>query len=397
MSLPEVQQRISELDLRLRQLAGPQAAAAAARAAATSRSSTTAASPATGTTAAAPPTFADRLQQALAPGQTSAPALGRARTGDATAPRTTAGAAPSSAADRAERNRDADRAERRPGRTAVTGEQVLAMAKKHLGTPYEWGGESPGGFDCSGLMQWTYKQFGVSLPRVSTDQARAGRAVSPSQARPGDLVFFERGRVDHIGMYAGDGKWVVAPKTGDVVKIQSVDLSKATTIRRVLPEGLTTRSAEAAPARAASPSGGGGSSTLPGLPAAGRRFAGEINKAAAAAGIDPRLLAAVAWSESGFNPSARSHAGALGLMQIMPRTAAGLRVDPMDPSQALRGGARYLAQQLRTFGGREDLALAAYNAGPGAVRKHGGIPPYAETQAYVKTVLSRFSQLGGKA
>ncbi len=84
-------------------------------------------------------------------------------------------------------------------------------------------------------------------------------------------------------------------------------------------------------------------------------------------------------------------------MQIMPRTAAGLGVDPLDPQQALRGGATYLAQQLRAFGGREDLALAAYNAGPGAVRKHGGIPPYAETRAYVKTVLDRFAQLGGSA
>ena len=114
-------------------------------------------------------------------------------------------------------------------------------------------------------------------------------------------------------------------------------------------------------------------------------------------GVDPRLLAAVAWSESGFSAGARSPAGAVGLMQLMPRTAAGLGVDPTDPQQALRGGARYLSQQLKAFGGREDLALAAYNAGPGAVRKHGGIPPYAETQAYVRTVLSRYTALGGKA
>ncbi len=75
-------------------------------------------------------------------------------------------------------------------------------------------------------MQWAYGQVGVELPRVSTQQAKAGREVSAADARPGDLVFFERGAVDHIGMYAGDGKWVVAPKTGDVVKLQDVDLTQ---------------------------------------------------------------------------------------------------------------------------------------------------------------------------
>lgn len=262
------------------------------------------------------------------------------------------------------------------------GARAVALAEQHLGTPYTWGGASPGGFDCSGLMQWTYKQLGVDLPRVSSQQATVGTAVTPSQARPGDLVFFERGAVDHIGMYAGNGQWVVAPKTGDVVKLQSVDLSAATTIRRVVP----------APAATAQPS-----ASLRGLPAAGQRFAPQIDAAARAAGIPPALLAAVAWSESGFDPSATSPAGAVGLLQLMPRTAAGLGVDPRDPAQALRGGATYLAQQLATFGGRADLALAAYNAGPGAVRKYAGIPPYPETQQYVNVVLTRYRALGGSS
>jgi cell wall-associated NlpC family hydrolase len=264
----------------------------------------------------------------------------------------------------------------------VTGEQVVDIAKRALGTPYVWGGESPGGYDCSGLMQWAYREAGIDLPRVSRDQAKAGREVSAAEARPGDLVFFDRKTVDHIGMYAGNGQWVVAPSTGDVVKLQRVDLDKATTIRRVLPEGAT-------PAVSAK--------EVAGLPAAGRRYASEIATAAKAAGIDPALLAAVAWTESGFAPGATSPAGAQGLMQLMPRTAAGLGVsDPTDPAQALAGGARYLRQQIDAFG-RVDHALAAYNAGPTAVRRSGGIPPYEETQNYVTRVLDRFRTLGGTA
>jgi soluble lytic murein transglycosylase-like protein len=130
------------------------------------------------------------------------------------------------------------------------------------------------------------------------------------------------------------------------------------------------------------------------LPEAGRKWAGEIEAAAASAGVDPRLLAALTWAESGFRAEARSHAGALGLTQLMPGTARGLGVDPTDPAQNLRGGARYLAEQLERFGSAE-LALAAYNAGPGRVAQAGGVPRIAETQAYVPRVLSYFRQLGG--
>ena len=84
-------------------------------------------------------------------------------------------------------------------------------------------------------------------------------------------------------------------------------------------------------------------------------------------------------------PPAKSHKGALGLAQLMPQTAALLRVDPMDPAENLEGGARYLAQQYRKFGSWR-LALAAYNAGPEAVEKYGGVPPYKETQNYVKVI-----------
>ena len=89
--------------------------------------------------------------------------------------------------------------------------------------------------------------------------------------------------------------------------------------------------------------------------------------------------------ESGWHAQARSHKGAIGLAQLMPATAQRLGVDPHDPAQNLEGGARYLARQYRDFGSWR-LALAAYNAGPAAVRRHGGVPPYAETQGYVKAI-----------
>lgn len=104
-------------------------------------------------------------------------------------------------------------------------------------------------------------------------------------------------------------------------------------------------------------------------------------------GIDPDLAERLARQESGFNPAARSPAGAIGTMQLMPGTARELGVDPDDPLQNIRGGLTYLKQQLERFKGDPRLALAAYNAGPGAVQKHGGVPPYRETQQYVQRIL----------
>jgi soluble lytic murein transglycosylase-like protein len=131
-----------------------------------------------------------------------------------------------------------------------------------------------------------------------------------------------------------------------------------------------------------------------GLPGQGPRWAAAIEATAARYGLDGRLFAALVWSESGFSPGVVSHAGALGLAQLMPGTARGLGVDPRDPLQNLDGGARYLRTQLDAFG-RVDLALAAYNAGPGRVRSAGGIPAIVETQLYVTRVLERYERLGG--
>ena len=113
----------------------------------------------------------------------------------------------------------------------------------------------------------------------------------------------------------------------------------------------------------------------------------EVAKAAARKhGIPEDLFLRLVQQESGWNPHAVSHAGAQGLAQLMPGTAAKLGVDPKDPHQNLDGGARYLAMMYAKFGNWR-LALAAYNAGPGAVIKHGGIPPYSETRNYVKAIL----------
>jgi peptidoglycan DL-endopeptidase CwlO len=121
-----------------------------------------------------------------------------------------------------------------PNRLPAGLSPAIDLAQQHLGVPYVWGGESPSGFDCSGLIQYVYRQLGVSLPRVAADQARAGQPVAGlADAVPGDLVAFND-PVDHIGIYAGNGLMVVAPKTGDVVKVQAI-YKEPTAIRRVLP------------------------------------------------------------------------------------------------------------------------------------------------------------------
>lgn len=126
------------------------------------------------------------------------------------------------------------------------------------------------------------------------------------------------------------------------------------------------------------------------------RFEGRYNgpylavarQAARRHGIPEDLFLRLVQQESGWNPRAVSHKGAIGLAQLMPGTARLLGVDPEDPQQNLDGGARYLSEQFRAFGDWR-LALAAYNAGPGAVKEHGGVPPFRETQDYVRAILGR--------
>jgi cell wall-associated NlpC family hydrolase len=96
-----------------------------------------------------------------------------------------------------------------------------------MGTPYHWGGENPGGFDCSGLLQYVWSQKGVQIPRVTYDQFKTGTSVAKSQLRPGDAVFFmgsdpKNGLPGHVGMYIGGGKFIEAPHTGSVVRISTL-------------------------------------------------------------------------------------------------------------------------------------------------------------------------------
>ena len=257
------------------------------------------------------------------------------------------------------------------GATAETA--VVDAATNYLGVPYLWGGTDPTkGLDCSGFTQRVFADVGITIPRTSSQQATAGTAVaSLADARPGDLVFFDnsssRAGIDHVGLYLGNGKMIAAPQQGDVVKVQ--DVGTPTVIRRVLPT--------AAPAAAAA-----GPASLSGVP-----YSDLFTAAAAQYGVPASLRAGGAKVESGFDSTAVSPAGAQGLMQFMPSTAAGLGVRPMDPASAIDGTAKYLSQLTARFGST-DRARAAYNAGPAAVASAGGIPPYPETQSYVRKVTA---------
>ncbi|SEB89425.1 NlpC/P60 family protein [Nocardioides exalbidus] len=268
---------------------------------------------------------------------------------------------------------------------SVTGDQVVAKAKEMIGLPYVWGGTDPEkGVDCSGLVQSVYRSFGIELPRLSADQARSGTPVaSMADAKPGDLIAWDNSSrnvgADHIAIYIGNGQMIEAPRPGGHVQVVPVT-TPPDYIRRVIPEASAT-----APATPVSPVAGSTGDVPAGTP-----YADLFRAAGAKHHVDPALLAAVAQQESGFDPQAVSPAGAQGIMQLMPGTAKGLGVtDPFDPAQAIDGAAKLLDNLITRFGSIE-MSLAAYNAGPGAVVRYDGVPPYPETQAYVKSVMAHW-------
>ncbi|PRY18214.1 NlpC/P60 family protein [Kineococcus rhizosphaerae] len=276
---------------------------------------------------------------------------------------------------------------------STTGQKLLSVAQQYAGTPYKWGGTTPAGFDCSGLVQYAAKQLGITLPRTAAQQATVGTEVpSLDQARPGDLVVLENGH--HIGIYVGNGQMLHAPKTGDVVKVSKV-WETPMTIRRL---GTTAATAAAGTAVAATllsgltgaTSSDASSYVRPASLSSTSKSAPYETAFAAAErkyGLPTGLLKAVAKQESGFDPTARSGAGAVGLMQFMPATARSLGIDASDPFASIDAAGKYLAQNLETFGS-VPLALAAYNAGAGNVKKYGGVPPFSETQNYVKKITA---------
>lgn len=248
--------------------------------------------------------------------------------------------------------------------TAI-GKQIVTDAEKYLGTPYVWGGESPQGFDCSGLVQYVYKQVGVELSRTTYDQYKQGTPVSKQDLEPGDLVFFKGSdgswsSPGHVGIYAGDGKYIQAPKTGDVVKISDLDArNDYIGARRIV--------------------SGNGSNTS--VTSSKLTYADIVNAAAQKYGLSPNLIAGVIQEESGWDASVISPAGAKGLMQLMPGTASEWGVaDVYNPYQNIMGGTAYLAYLVKKYGERQGVAL--YNTG-----EYGG-----GSQSYANAVLNYASQ-----
>jgi soluble lytic murein transglycosylase-like protein len=155
------------------------------------------------------------------------------------------------------------------------------------------------------------------------------------------------------------------------------------TVASATPSATTASFAETLQAATTAPATTGSAGASQSSP-----YDGLIEQAAQRNGIDPALLHGLIQQESAFDPNSQSSAGASGLTQLMPGTASSMGVtNPLNPAESIEGGARYLSQLMSEFGGNTTDALAAYNAGPGAVKHYGGVPPYAETQSYVTKVL----------
>jgi cell wall-associated NlpC family hydrolase len=271
----------------------------------------------------------------------------------------------------------------------IDGAAVVADAKKYLGIPYVWGGESRSGMDCSGLVQTTFHDLGINLPRTAAEQSHCGTPVNGlANAQPGDLLFFGNPAY-HVAIYAGHNQLIESPQPGETVHKTTVYQTPPSIRRIVQPTQSVTGVGSSA--------GGGLSAaqlTAAGLSGAVASYAAQFAAAEAKYHLPAGMLAAVAQQESGGNSRAVSAAGAEGLMQLMPSTAAGYGVNPFDPAQAIDAAGRILGSSLRRYDGSVSLALAAYNAGPGAVAQYGGIPPYPETQNYVKRITAMMAAGG---
>jgi soluble lytic murein transglycosylase-like protein len=204
--------------------------------------------------------------------------------------------------------------------------------------------------------------------------------------------------VDSIGARVAAIQQQIQQLTGSPVAAAGFDQALTTASADGAGSATSATSSPTAVAASTATSGAGAPGAAGGTLGGGSPTAydGMIQSTAAKYGLDPALLKGLIRQESNFNPNAGSGAGAQGLTQLMPATAASLGVkDVHDPAQAIEGGAKYLKQQLDAFGGDVQKALAAYNAGPGAVKKYGGIPPYPETQNYVTKVMGYANEYRG--
>lgn len=249
----------------------------------------------------------------------------------------------------------------------------------------------------------------VESPSANTSGSTFASALSAAQAGSAtDVADTTAGSQPTVGSYPGAGLSIAQPAAGlSVGQYTALPMEQypgslsAAQYATDLPTTQSSLAAtgaggvDTAAADGAAPNGTSDIdlSTTPGDTETGSdggsAYVPLIEQAAARYGLDPAVLYGLIQQESDFDPSASSSASALGLTQLMPSTAASLGVtEPLNPVQSIEGGARFLSQLLHQFGGNTSDALAAYNAGPGAVQQYGGVPPYPETQQYVAKVLS---------
>lgn len=283
--------------------------------------------------------------------------------------------------------------------------KVLEELESHLGEPYQWGGCTPStGFDCSGLVQYCYGKFGITLPRTTYEQVLCGTHVDMGDLKAGDLVFFgTAGDVHHVGVYLGNGQYLHSPQTGDVVKVSElISRSDFYEGRRVFEEKEDTSEDGDTPADGESESNSDDSSSdeerilYTALPN-NTDLVDIFYKVGEETGVDPILLASIAMQESSLNPNAVSSAGASGLCQLMPNTFSKYADSSQifDPYTNVTACAKYVNElySYSYINTPEDM-LTAYNGGPGNFDIYRGpIPGNTENQQYSGKVLNYYSQL----
>ncbi len=251
MTITDTVGRIQQIQSTLERLSNP---AAARTAPTTGTASTTTATAASAGTGAPPPSFAEVLASAAGPAVAASTGSAGSASPAARASAVTASAVTAGATPEAIGNTEPITGPVPIGPEGVTGTSVVETAKKYIGVPYVWGGEDPTGMDCSGFVQWVFKDLGVEVPRVVGDQMHVGSEVNGmANARPGDLLVTLGG--NHISFYLGNGKAIDAPQPGKNIAIRDLWETDANvdTIRRIVPAGdaASASAAALAPATAA--------------------------------------------------------------------------------------------------------------------------------------------------